>query len=1071
MKFNVKDFFNRGTQKMSYSELPNDFICRAASLDEILSDAFTSSSQIVRNAELGAKRLAAWCRSSSNSDWNLFKKRLERNGLTIYEVLTRFSTATPTGKNMEWVNWSHSVYKTYLDKIKSEHSFYKRNGQIPFEDIFTPLLNLFFNNNKEGLNNPIFAPEFKICIENDLITSLSNLTGKLFLDEFESYKASIQADTVNGNLYDNFIIYMLNERLIKIFQEKPVLLRLISTKVKQWVESSHELISRLINDFDDIKIFFEIESNARILKISNPESDLHNGGRSVRIINISSNQAIVYKPKNLDIDLLWNEFVKNIHDLGAPISLKCTKTLSRREYGWTEFIHNDEADSIDDIANFYRRSGALLAIFHIWSASDMHDENIIASKDKPIPIDLEMLLQPTFIEDKLDDPAFSAEIKAREIIYNSVFQVGLLPAYSRINSGEVVAQGGITPQENLVGESVWIDINTSSMKLVARKQLKHNSTNLPKFNGVTIPIYNYVDNFIGGFSQTIEFINDKINKDFFNKNLLIDNGISVRKVIRPTRFYHLLLKRMQNVLKMNDGVIWSAEADFVARFANLNASDNQIWNILESERHSLVELNIPFFTVHSNGTTVFDYRGKVSKRSGTSGLNKAKSRLLNLNNKEIRWQEDAIRYATSHMSSGSINSDIDPIPLKNLKVNENLFLNTSKIIADHLVESSIESNNTRSWIGFDWFGDTNINQLEPLGYDLYNGIVGIALFLSAHAKVSKENHYFEIAHSSLSGLIANINSDRGDQLARRLGIGGLFGMGSIVYGLTKIAEISHNEEYLSAAINAALLINEEMIINDKQLDLAGGVSGAALGLTALYRSTGNPKVLDIAIACGKHLLNSSRINSENGRSWVIPQSKGFGLNGLSHGASGFALSLYRLWECTQDQDFLKAVLEAVTYENDSFCEFESNWPDHRSNWDSNVKIWQSQWCHGGVGIGLSRLVFLKGISDNKILQDIQAAIKSSDKNWPRANDTVCCGSMGTAEFFLQAGKIIEDKELIKKGKFLTETLINSAISNGGFKWFGNHKKYHYGLFRGMSGLGYSILRQNNSSLPCLLVYE
>ena len=74
---------------MNSLELPNDFICRAASLDEILSDAFTSSSQVVRNAELGANRLAAWCRSSSNSDWNLFKKRLERNGLSIYEVLNQ----------------------------------------------------------------------------------------------------------------------------------------------------------------------------------------------------------------------------------------------------------------------------------------------------------------------------------------------------------------------------------------------------------------------------------------------------------------------------------------------------------------------------------------------------------------------------------------------------------------------------------------------------------------------------------------------------------------------------------------------------------------------------------------------------------------------------------------------------------------------------------------------------------------------------------------------------------------------------------------------------------------------
>jgi type 2 lantibiotic biosynthesis protein LanM len=1053
-------------------ELPNEFICRAATLDELMSDSFTSSSQVVRNADLGAKRLAAWCKASANGDWQLFQKRLERNGHSIYEVLTRFSTARPLVSNFEWVNWSKSVYKSFAGMKNFKALINKRNGSIPFEDLFVPLLNFYFDENKDQLSNHIFSSELRACFENELLVSLSNLTSTILLEKFTAYKSINSSEDLENNLYINFINYMSNEGMIKLFDEKPVLLRLIGTKVQQWKESTEELVERLSNDFDEIRLFFKIDSGVQILNISNSESDLHNAGRSVRIIKLTNGQTFVYKPKNLNIDLLWNNFIQKLNDLGAPVPLKTTATLVKNNYGWTDFISNCETQNNDDIENFYCRSGALLALFHIWAASDMHDENIIASRGYPIPIDLEMLLQPTFIEDKLDDPAFLAEINARERIYNSVFQVGLLPAYSRIDTGEVIAQGGITPQGNASGDITWINVNTSQMKPVLKKQLKHNSTNLPKLDGKTIPINSYVNNFLEGFSKTINFASENIEKNYFSQNLIADKNIQIRKVIRPTRFYHLLLKRMQNVANMSDGVIWSSEADFVSRFSNLNASDHEIWNVLRSERSSLIELNIPFFTVEANDTTIFDYKGIVSKRSGISGLDKAKSRVSNLDKKEINWQEDAIKYATSHMNSGILISDNDPLPLHLLKdKKDELFLSTSKIIADHLIESAIEVRNTRSWIGFDWFGDTNINQLEPLGYDLYNGVLGIALFLSAHSKLSNDKYYSEIAHSSLTGLISNINSERGGQLARRLGIGGLFGMGSIVYGLTKIAEMSNNDEYMSVAKVAASYINHDLINSDKQLDLAGGVAGAALGLTSLYRLTGDSQVIDIAIACGNHLLNTSRVTKANGKSWAIPQSQGFGLNGLSHGAAGFALSLYRLWECTKNQEFLDAALEAVFYEDDSFCECESNWPDYRSKWDSNVKEWQSQWCHGGVGIGLSRLSFIEKTSSTQIFSDIEAALSSASKNWPRANDTVCCGSMGTAEFFLQAGKQMGDIKLIQRGNLLAETLINSAICNGGFKWVGKHKKYHYGFFRGMSGLGYSILRQRDLNLPCVLTYE
>ena len=67
-------------------------IVRAATIDELLSDDFEPLPGQKGDADLAARRLAAWCRSSASGDWSLFERRLDRDGLTIGQVLTKFAT-------------------------------------------------------------------------------------------------------------------------------------------------------------------------------------------------------------------------------------------------------------------------------------------------------------------------------------------------------------------------------------------------------------------------------------------------------------------------------------------------------------------------------------------------------------------------------------------------------------------------------------------------------------------------------------------------------------------------------------------------------------------------------------------------------------------------------------------------------------------------------------------------------------------------------------------------------------------------------------------------------------------
>ena len=67
-------------------------IARAATIDELLSEEFAALPGQEAHADLAARRFAAWCRSCASGDWLLFNRRLERDRLSIAQVLARFAT-------------------------------------------------------------------------------------------------------------------------------------------------------------------------------------------------------------------------------------------------------------------------------------------------------------------------------------------------------------------------------------------------------------------------------------------------------------------------------------------------------------------------------------------------------------------------------------------------------------------------------------------------------------------------------------------------------------------------------------------------------------------------------------------------------------------------------------------------------------------------------------------------------------------------------------------------------------------------------------------------------------------
>jgi type 2 lantibiotic biosynthesis protein LanM len=517
---------------------------------------------------------------------------------------------------------------------------------------------------------------------------------------------------------------------------------------------------------------------------------------------------------------------------------------------------------------------------------------------------------------------------------------------------------------------------------------------------------------------------------------------------------------------MDDGAAWSAQADFTARLADWDR-DDPLWQLQRAERAALVELNVPHFTTTSDGHTLGDALGTSVDLEVPPGLERARARLHGLTDEEIAWQVDVIRQSTDLLRPRPAAPDIGP-----LADGEHAgagFVAEAETLAATLAGLAVRRASSAAWIGLDWLGDSDVSQLVVLGPDLYNGNCGIAVFLAAHSAMTGDETSAALARDAVAGLRGHLASRNPARMARSLGIGGGLGVGSIVYGLAVVAALLDDDAILRDAYRCAELITDDLIAADRQLDVLGGSAGAILGLLRLHRQTGDDAALRCAQKCGRALLTHRRVGDPGARMWPSP---GFGhpLNGISHGAAGYAYSLSALSMAVGDDEFAAAITECLAFEDSTYDEVQRGWADLRETADAPFP---SKWCYGAPGIGLARIAMTK-IAKAPLaahITDIERAASGVQRQWPAPTDTLCCGTLGGVEFLREAAEALGRDDLRLLATRQLRTVVNAARATDDYRWSSGTGQFNLGLFRGLAGIGYTMLRAAHPTLPNVLIWE
>ncbi|MBV8885975.1 MAG: type 2 lantipeptide synthetase LanM family protein [Chroococcidiopsidaceae cyanobacterium CP_BM_RX_35] len=1118
---------------ITQSDLAN-IVAQARSLSERLSERLIQgNSPKNQTSTLNDECLDRWCEVVSKGDWEQFRKRLQWDELDINTVLHRLSASSvPFAETQLLPNWAATLQRIMQTALEWNPenkesqllpSVTDPQNPLPFEDLFLPALHVA---NQQLLTRLSSKTSLKLLSESaygsllrHLLCKLINLCEQTLDVEFSQFRPFGYRILLLGSRIDlastdtqyrAFVQLLLQEGMLNFFQKYPVLGRLLATQINFWVEATAEFLQRLEADHLVIQQVFQPQQSdftldlGTVTEIEPHLSDPHHQGRSVIALTFASGLKLVYKPKNLGLEVAYNQLLDWCNQHGVPLPLRVLKVLNRQTYGWVEYVEQLPCENEAAAKRFYQRSGMLLCLLHVLGTSDCHHENLIASGEHLMLVDLETLMHPEALSLQ-DTPEATILRLIYQKFWDSVLRTGLLPRWhfnGRV-AYDISGLGSVDPQSMPRQVPDWKSVNRDDMHRGYKDIMMPVAKNIAILNGVALSPNHYLEELIEGFEQFYRFLIQHQQALLSSPILTALQGQPVRFLFRPTDVYATVLQHVLSPKFLQDGVARSIELNILARAFLTSQDKPNAWSIFHEELRAMEQSDIPYFLTHSDSTTLEIRQGQpaIAHYFEAPSYSQVITRLQKLDDSDRFQQIKLIRESFTAREARSPESS-QLSPYVNLKSDDALtyspltrkqLLSAAGAIAEKIQAHAIQqSDGSVYWISLDYIAQTERFQLQPLEMSLYNGNCGIALFLAALDYIRGTHQFRHLtlgAVQNLHRILQTVDTQFRTRLAERTGIGGITGLGSILYALVRINQFlaaspartsdltnppgEAESTLIQDAQMIAQLFTRELVATDRQFDLMSGSAGAILGLLTLYQATQDRRVLDKAILCGQHLLEHRTSSNGLPRAWKSFADRP--LTGFSHGAAGIAYALLRLYAVTQNSDYLAAAMEGIEYERSVFLPTAANWSDFRSSTQQQeASQLMISWCNGAAGIGLGRLGGLSLLATDTIYEDIETALQTTQRYGLDSVDQLCCGNFGRIELLLVAAQKLSRPELLKLAKQQAAWSVARAKHAGGYSLTPNASEpmFSPNFFAGTAGIGYELLRLGSpEALPSVLLLE
>lgn len=910
----------------------------------------------------------------------------------------------------------------------------------------------------------IMTPSFIEDLAFGLLEELCLLSHHALLGRFNAFVTSSRhagearlsrlSGKGDSSAYDDFLATLAADKGKRFFTDNPVILRLLRIRLEYWLKNSAYLIKSLYRDRLLVERELGMAPFQQVERLWPLRSDSHHEGKTVCIVQTDQGEKIVFKPRSLALELGFMRILSHLNQTAGTALFRIMRMLDRKTHGWCEYIEHSESSHPEDVEMFYYRTGLLTAVLHAFRATDCHFENLIASRNYPVMVDLETLFHP--------DPVISAKHSAirkdRAELLGSVTRIGILPDAQGLNEeGDLTALGAGLESQSFVRRR-YVHVGSSLMALKDDSITLESPPSRPTAEALSRDAL--VAQIKRGFHDGYHLLLRERDTILTSRELLPSlKAAKCRYVARPTRAYAWLLQRSIDGSVTHSGIDSSLEFERLYRMCLDEEYRQQWYSIAESERHALEHLDIPHFSVSLSERALYSGTHKIVPAwFPCSPLTAVKRRIQELSTADCQHQLRIIDLSFAQRDPSDkpprqVKTTTQPSPTPEAKI-----IDVASQIARQIQATSYRTQRgSLDWATLGFLPQPGLYRIESCGKGLYRGHSGIGLFFATLFAVSDDPQHADFARSILQGCY-NLHSkddpiDVGD------------GVAGTSYALYTAGRLMNDPTLRTSAYKLVTGLNSQRITSAEHIDFMAGGAGVLLVAELLSREFQTPMLERLMREIAEELLRREISVGHGVSAWKTLDEQC--LPGFAHGSSGIAYALARAGVRLAESRYLEAAQRGFKNEANLFDESIGNWRDLRAaSRDNPLSL---SWCHGATGIGLAALAaetLLGSNSRHTMTRALRVVERELNDEIPSL-DCVCCGATGSLELLLRCRESGQHNQLLLS--------LSSDLSE--------RTQYHYlprnasapflpGLFLGAAGVGYQLLRTTfPEKVPALLLLE
>lgn len=241
-------------------------------------------------------------------------------------------------------------------------------------------------NNESGSNTSLWTPEAFFPLKYLYYEHMDFIAGNAFRHFFDEKTKDLSPEN-QVTYMEQCTLSQYSRYWRELLQKYPVLKELADRWSEDFCAHALMLKIRLERDIREIREHFT-ENTGKILSVGRGSSDIHQG-KCVHIIEFENGKKIVYKPRSLQLDRVWQDYLQDMALKSGIGSFRVPWIIQKKDYGYEEFISREPVAGKKGFAEYFYRCGFLLGIAYVLQGNDLHAENLIACGNHPVLIDLE----------------------------------------------------------------------------------------------------------------------------------------------------------------------------------------------------------------------------------------------------------------------------------------------------------------------------------------------------------------------------------------------------------------------------------------------------------------------------------------------------------------------------------------------------------------------------------------------------------------------------------------------------------------------------------------------------------